>query len=221
MFWSAGCSLFRAEGFYCSLCVLYEGLWISKYYNFRSKKYKKFYSFKFFPIFGNQNPGFGTGSGSTIRNNAGSGSALNQCGSTTLHGRALSPFCRQCWGSEMIVVRIRIRVLSTVRYESCFVSGMIFFYTYCLLQNKLPVLFVLKIKKIYRIRVFPDLDEKWLIRIRNWGFFYPWIRDPGRDRITINVPLFKKLRHNFFLRDNHFMSHFKGHFEGAKTFLTP
>jgi hypothetical protein len=24
-----------------------------------------------------------------------------------------------------------------------------------------------------------------------------------------------------FLRDNHFMSHFKGHFEGAKTFLTP
>ncbi len=37
--------------------------------------------------------------------------------------------------------------------------------------------------------------------------------------ITINVPLFKKLRDIiFFLRDNHFMSHFKGHFEGAKTF---
>ena len=40
--------------------------------------------------------------------------------------------------------------------------------------------------------------------------------------LTINVPLFKKLRDiMFFLRDNHFFSHFKGHFEGAKTFLTP
>jgi hypothetical protein len=43
-----------------------------------------------------------------------------------------------------------------------------------------------------------------------------------RSTITINVPLFKKLRDIiFFLRDNNFMSHFKGHFEGAKTFLTP
>jgi hypothetical protein len=43
---------------------------------------------------------------------------------------------------------------------------------------------------------------------------------PGNEPITINVPLFKKLRDIiFFLRDNHFMSHFKGHFEGAKTFL--
>ncbi len=40
--------------------------------------------------------------------------------------------------------------------------------------------------------------------------------------ITINVPLFKKLRDIiFFLRDTHFLSCFKGHFEGAKTFLTP
>ncbi len=40
--------------------------------------------------------------------------------------------------------------------------------------------------------------------------------------ITINVPLFKKLRDIiFFLRDNNFLSHFEGHFEGAKTFLTP
>jgi hypothetical protein len=39
-----------------------------------------------FPIFGHQNPGFGTGSGSAIRKNAGagSGSALNQCGSAAL-----------------------------------------------------------------------------------------------------------------------------------------
>ena len=42
------------------------------------------------------------------------------------------------------------------------------------------------------------------------------------DVITINVPLFKKLRDIIFLGgENHFMSHFEGHFEGAKTFLTP
>jgi hypothetical protein len=42
------------------------------------------------------------------------------------------------------------------------------------------------------------------------------------DVITINVPLFKKLRDIiFFWWENHFMSHFEGHFEGAKTFLTP
>ena len=40
--------------------------------------------------------------------------------------------------------------------------------------------------------------------------------------ITINVPLFKKLRDIIFLGgENHFMSHFEGHFEGASTFLTP
>ena len=43
-----------------------------------------------------------------------------------------------------------------------------------------------------------------------------------RGIITINVPLFKKLRDIiFFWGENHFMSHFEGHFEGAKTFLTP
>ncbi len=40
--------------------------------------------------------------------------------------------------------------------------------------------------------------------------------------LTINVPLFKKLRDIIILGgENHFMSHFEGHFEGAKTFLTP
>ena len=40
--------------------------------------------------------------------------------------------------------------------------------------------------------------------------------------ITINVPLFKKLRDIiFFWRDNNFLSRFEGHFVGAKTFLTP
>jgi hypothetical protein len=42
------------------------------------------------------------------------------------------------------------------------------------------------------------------------------------DPITINVPLFKKMRDIiFFLRDNNILSRFEGHFEGAKTFLTP
>ncbi len=43
-----------------------------------------------------------------------------------------------------------------------------------------------------------------------------------RAKLTINVPLFKKLRDIiFYWWENHFMSHFEGHFEGAKTFLTP
>jgi hypothetical protein len=46
-------------------------------------------------------------------------------------------------------------------------------------------------------------------------------RCPNKIIITINVPLFKKLRDIIFLWDNNFMSHFEGHFEGAKTFLTP
>ncbi len=42
------------------------------------------------------------------------------------------------------------------------------------------------------------------------------------NTITINVPLFKKLRDIiFFWWENHFMSHFEGHFAGAKTFLPP
>ena len=41
-----------------------------------------------------------------------------------------------------------------------------------------------------------------------------------RHQIT-NVPLFKKIWDIiFFVWDNHVMNHFKGHFEGAKTFLT-
>ncbi len=43
-----------------------------------------------------------------------------------------------------------------------------------------------------------------------------------KDIITINVPLFKKLRDIiFFLQDNNFLNRFEGYFEGAKTFLTP
>ncbi len=44
IFWSAGCSLLRAKGFFCSFDVLYGGLWIS---NFWSKKERK----KRFPLY--------------------------------------------------------------------------------------------------------------------------------------------------------------------------
>jgi hypothetical protein len=40
--------------------------------------------------------------------------------------------------------------------------------------------------------------------------------------LTINAPLILKMRDIiFFLRANYIMGHFKGYFEGAKTFLTP
>ncbi len=69
------CSVLRAKGFSCSLCVLFGGLGITKYKIavFLSKKYTIFSAVSF-SIFSHQNPGFETGSGS----------ALNQCGSTTL-----------------------------------------------------------------------------------------------------------------------------------------
>jgi hypothetical protein len=53
---------------------------------FFPQKISIFFNCKFFPIFGHRNPGFGTGSGSgsAIRKIFGSGSALNQNGSTTL-----------------------------------------------------------------------------------------------------------------------------------------
>ncbi len=54
MFWSAGCSLWRAEGVFCSLGVLYGGLGKSKL-QFLIKKIKnKISSCKFFPILGHQ-----------------------------------------------------------------------------------------------------------------------------------------------------------------------
>ncbi len=84
--WSAACSLFRAEGFFCSLGVLYGGLGISKL-QFLIKKLKiKISSCKFFFNFrsSNLNPDPDLDSGSAIRKNARSGSALNQWGSATL-----------------------------------------------------------------------------------------------------------------------------------------
>ncbi len=43
MFSSAGCSLLRAEGFFCNLDVLYRGLGISKLYFFKIKKINYFF----------------------------------------------------------------------------------------------------------------------------------------------------------------------------------
>ncbi len=92
MFWSAGCSLLRAEGFFCSVGVLYGGLGISKL-QFLIKKIKiKISSCNFFLNFRPSNTDLvrdqDAESGSAIRKNAGygsvSGSALNQCGFATL-----------------------------------------------------------------------------------------------------------------------------------------
>jgi hypothetical protein len=86
MFLNTGCFLLRAEGFSCSLGVLYGGLGIRKL-QFLIKKIELKYPAKIFFQFRSSNPG----SGFTIRKNAGSGSvsgsALNQCGSETLGKR--------------------------------------------------------------------------------------------------------------------------------------
>ncbi len=90
IFLSTGCSLLRAEGFSCSLGVLYVGLGIGKV-QFLIQKNLIFFSAVIFYQFlvikawiriRDPDPE----SGSAIRENAGSvsGSALNQCGSETL-----------------------------------------------------------------------------------------------------------------------------------------
>jgi hypothetical protein len=68
MFLSTGCSLLRAEGFSCSLGVLYKGLGISKLQFLIKKIEIKFPAINFFSI---SNPGSGIrdpGSGIRIRN---------------------------------------------------------------------------------------------------------------------------------------------------------
>ena len=72
------------------------------------------------------------------------------------------------------------------------------------------------------------------LRWDSWGEVWKWnvsiclgVRG-GREThsrselVFVDLPPFKKLRDIiFFLWDNNFMSHFEGHFEGSKTFLTP
>jgi hypothetical protein len=77
---STGCTLLRAEGFSCSLDVLYGGRGISKLQFLIKEIEIKFPAINFFPILGHQTPD--PESGSAIRKNA--GSALNQCRSETL-----------------------------------------------------------------------------------------------------------------------------------------
>jgi hypothetical protein len=88
MYLSTGCSLLRAEGFSCSLGVLYGGLGISKLQFLIKKIEIKFPAINFFSILGHQTLDPDPGSGSATRKNVGSGSvsgsALNQCGSGTL-----------------------------------------------------------------------------------------------------------------------------------------
>jgi hypothetical protein len=81
-------SLLRAEGFSCSLGVLYGGLGISELQILIKKIKIKISSCKFFSSLGHQTLDPDPGSGSAIRKNAGSvsvsRSALNQCRSATL-----------------------------------------------------------------------------------------------------------------------------------------
>ncbi len=65
MFFSTGCSLLRAEGFSCSLVVLYGGLGKSKLQFLIKKIEIKFQTF--FPILGHQTLDLDLGSGSGIR----------------------------------------------------------------------------------------------------------------------------------------------------------
>ncbi len=95
----------RAEGFSCSLCVHYGGLRIS----IIAKKYIKIYNCNFFSIFGHQNPGFGTGSGSAIRKNAG----LNSVG-----GRFITPKNKPPPPPPSSQLRIRNRSSTSVIYKS-------------------------------------------------------------------------------------------------------
>ncbi len=72
-----GCSLLKAEGFYCNLDVLYEGLGISKL-KIQTKNYQS--------SSGHQTTGSGLDPYSARNSayNAGSGSAINESGSETL-----------------------------------------------------------------------------------------------------------------------------------------
>ncbi len=68
IFLSTGCSLLRAEGFSCSLGVLYGGLGISKLQFLIMKIENKFPAIIFFSILGHQTLDLDPGSGSGIRN---------------------------------------------------------------------------------------------------------------------------------------------------------
>jgi hypothetical protein len=67
MFLSTGCSLLRAEGFSCSLGVLYGGLGKSKLQFLIKKIEIRFPAINFFLIFGYQTLDLDPGSGSGIR----------------------------------------------------------------------------------------------------------------------------------------------------------
>jgi hypothetical protein len=75
-----GCSLLKAEGFSCSLGVLYGGLGISKLQFLIKNIEIKFPAINFFSVLGHQTLDPDPGSSSAIIKNA----ALNQCGSETL-----------------------------------------------------------------------------------------------------------------------------------------
>jgi hypothetical protein len=88
MFLSVGWPLFRAEGFFYNLDILYGGLGIGKL-QFLIKE-KKNFSYNFFSIFGHLSPGsvldpyLDPDPYWSPTSNSGSGSVKNEYGSTTL-----------------------------------------------------------------------------------------------------------------------------------------
>jgi hypothetical protein len=81
----------------------------------------------------------------------------------------------------------------------------------------------------------PEVFKLWhdgglnLLLTKGWGLEFGFVyairyfsKEFVPPALTINVPLFKKMRDIiFFLRDNNFLSHFKGHFEGSKKSRPP
>jgi hypothetical protein len=90
IFWSAGCSLLRAEGFFCNLDVLYWVVFDQIFFCF-------FSAVIFFSIFGHQN----------------TGSVSNEYGSEILFfqiGKALMQI--RVWLSILILIYVRIKPLN-------------------------------------------------------------------------------------------------------------
>jgi hypothetical protein len=74
-FLSAGCFLWRAQGFFCSFVVLYGGLGIGELpVQLLIIKFLIFFSCKYFSIFGHQNPGSGLDPNPYSAENSGPGS---------------------------------------------------------------------------------------------------------------------------------------------------
>ncbi len=139
---AAGCSLLMAEGFSCCMDFLYDGLGINCKVNW------SFWSAVFI-IFGHQNPG--------------SGSGLDESGSTTLHCALVFPRLRTgiCRVSRLSICKLLRtgRCINYVRYLIFNVQTLFCFFpfdsdsqqfiSFCYLLYIVPVCSYLKLSTIY------------------------------------------------------------------------